>query len=322
MMALQDQFSHAMITGLAALRGDNGGFWPLVWVGFAYGIFHAAGPGHGKAIIAAYAFSREKALGRTVAMAGAAALLQGCVAIALVGGLTLLLHATAATLRQTASMIEMLSFAAMALYGTILLWQKTGPLAKSVHNGLIHDGLIHDGLSASHTHDDHNPSHHPPTHSDTHGHGHHHHEHDHHHEHGHHHHQTHDHDADCGHTHAPIVSDHAGWRDIVTAVVAAGIRPCSGSILMLVFAFSQGLVSAGLAAALAIAAGTGLTTSALATFSVLARSAAQTIANRTNSGRGELITRGLETLAAACVAALGLGLVLASLTGQAPISGY
>jgi ABC-type nickel/cobalt efflux system permease component RcnA len=314
-MALQDQFSHAMIAGLSALRGDNEALWPLVGIGFAYGVFHAAGPGHGKAIIATYAFSRERALGRTLAMAAAAALLQGLVAIALVGGLALVLHATATTLRQTASDVEIVSFALMALYGAVLLWRKTGPLAKAFVTRPASDHAHHDH---AHDHD--------------HDHDHHHHHHDHDHDHGSHggahahqshahEHDAHEHDAHCGHTHAPVVPDHAGLREMAAAVFAAGIRPCSGSILMLVFAFSQGLIGAGLAAALAIAAGTGLTTSLLATFSILARSAAQKLATRASNQSAALLITSLETLAAAFVAALGLGLILASLAGQWPISG-
>ena len=48
--------------GRAGSEGERRGFWSLLLVGFAYGVFHAAGPGHGKAVISAYLVADEKAL--------------------------------------------------------------------------------------------------------------------------------------------------------------------------------------------------------------------------------------------------------------------
>ena len=85
-------------------------------------------------------------------------------------------------------------------------------------------------------------------------------------------------------------------------MLAAGSRPCSGAIIILVFALSQGILGSGIAAVFAMAAGVAITVSALAILSVFAKQAAQRLAGGA-----------LELLAAAFVAMLGLGLLLTQL---------
>ena len=92
-------------------------------------------------------------------------------------------------------------------------------------------------------------------------------------------------------------------------VVAAGLRPCSGAILVLVFALAQGIFAAGVAATLAMSLGTAITTSALACFAVLAGGLAVRLSGR-DSARGELVLRGLETCAGVLILLLGTGLFL------------
>ena len=118
------------------------------------------------------------------------------------------------------------------------------------------------------------------------------------------------HDESCGHFHMPDPSklgDNFSWRDAVLTVITAGSRPCSGAILVLVFALAQGLMYAGIAATFAMALGTAITTGALASLAVLAKSLALRLTGA-GSRRGELIARGLEFAAACLVLTLGLAL--------------
>ena len=52
---------------------------------------------------------------------------------------------------------------------------------------------------------------------------------------------------------------------------AVGIRPCTGAILVLVFAIGQGLAWAGVFATFAMALGTAITVSALAAIAIGSR---------------------------------------------------
>jgi ABC-type nickel/cobalt efflux system permease component RcnA len=121
------------------------------------------------------------------------------------------------------------------------------------------------------------------------------------------------HDDSCGHVHAPdpATLDNANfsWSSALATVVAAGARPCSGAILVLVFSLAQGIYLAGVGATLAMAVGTGLTTGALAATAVFAKSFAEKLLG-TEGGRGLIIARSAEFLAALLVLAVGVGLLV------------
>jgi nickel/cobalt exporter len=101
----------------------------------------------------------------------------------------------------------------------------------------------------------------------------------------------------------------------LTAVVAVGLRPCSGAILVLVFALAQGLFWAGAAATFVMAFGTALTVAAIATLAVGAKSFAARFAG-TNAGYGILAMRGIEVGAAVIVLAFGTLLLLGYMAAE------
>jgi High-affinity nickel-transport protein len=53
-------------------------------ISFVYGVFHAAGPGHGKAVICSYLLANEETWRRGVVLSFASALLQAATAVAIV----------------------------------------------------------------------------------------------------------------------------------------------------------------------------------------------------------------------------------------------
>lgn len=270
---VQSEFARAMNAAVRAFKTDAYAGLTLIGVAFAYGVFHAAGPGHGKAIIAAYAVATEKQIKGGVLLALGAALMQALVAIVIVGVFAVLFGATAKTMAQAANWVEIASFALVALVGGWLLWVKSGTLATVLHGGA--------------------------------------HDHHHHHHHGH----GHDETCGCGHDHAPLPPQKGGWKSMVATIVAAGIRPCSGAIVVLVFALSQGVFWLGVLATFGMAIGTFLTTATLAIFTIVAKRRARAFAGGEESRKGQIVASGFETLAAAAVLCLGV-VLMAGLAGH------
>ena len=83
------------------------------------------------------------------------------------------------------------------------------------------------------------------------------------------------------------------------------MRPCSGAIIVLIFALSQDLLWTGAGATLIMGLGTALTVAAIATLAVSARGAASRIAG-TRAGLGMLAMRAIEVGAAALIVAFGV----------------
>lgn len=127
-LAVQAVFHQYLQGALQAMRADPAALWTLIGVGFGYGVFHAAGPGHGKAVISAYLVADGKALRTGFALCLAAAILQALVAIALVGGGAALFSLTASGMTRASGHIEFASFAIVALLGLWLTWRKAGGL--------------------------------------------------------------------------------------------------------------------------------------------------------------------------------------------------
>jgi ABC-type nickel/cobalt efflux system permease component RcnA len=209
-------------------------------------------------------------------------------AIAIVGVVAALLGATAKAMGDTVRVIEIVSYTLILLIGLRLLWVKGRALFQAL--GLKGRKHAHD-----HTHE--------------HGHGDHHHDHDH----------DHEHDASAwSHGHAPEPSELAGahWlRRGLMAIIAVGLRPCSGAIIVLVFALAQGLFWIGVASTFVMGLGTAITVAAIATLAVAARELAGRLA-KAKPGVGLILLRGLETAAALVIVLFGAALLTGYLASE------
>jgi nickel/cobalt exporter len=273
--AKQAEFYRMMSGTIRAAKADGSAAYTLMGISFLYGIFHAAGPGHGKAVISSYLVANNETWRRGVVLSFASALLQAVVAIAIVGIAAVLLNATAKTMGNAVRVIEIVSYALIVLIGLRLLWVKGRALLHLLRPG------GHDHHAHGHAHD--------------HGHG-----HDHHHD-------DEEEASAWGHAHAPEPAELKGrhWlRHGLSAIVAVGLRPCSGAIIVLVFALAQGLFWIGAASTFVMGLGTAITVATIATIAVGARGLAGRLA-KAKPGAGMLLLRGFETAAALLIVAFG-----------------
>ena len=102
---------------IRAAKADGSAAYTLLGISFLYGIFHAAGPGHGKAVISSYLVANDETWRRGIVLSFASAILQALTAIAIVGIAAVLLGATAKAMGNTVRVIEIVSYALIMLIG-------------------------------------------------------------------------------------------------------------------------------------------------------------------------------------------------------------
>ena len=280
--AQQQGFYRLMTGALKDMRETPWAASTLVGLSFAYGVFHAAGPGHGKAVISSYMLANEVELKRGVLLSFLSSILQGVVAILLVGAAFLFLRGTTVSMTDATRALETGSYALIALFGAWLLFRKLRPAQRRA------SAL---GAQAVEVHDHH------------------------HHGHDHHHHHAGEICSTCGHAHAPdpslLKGERFALREAWSAIVAVGLRPCSGALIVLSFALLNGLYLGGLLAVFAMSIGTAITVSTLATLAVTAKGAAVRFAG--NGSAAVRVGNAIEIGGAALVMVLGLLLLGASL---------
>jgi ABC-type nickel/cobalt efflux system permease component RcnA len=246
----------------------------LMSLSFAYGIFHAVGPGHGKIVVTSYLLADERDVKRGVAMAFLSSFAQAVTAIVAVGALAILLGLTHRAVAEAVPLIERGSFILVAAVGAALLWRALRP---------------------AHGHD----------HAHTHDHG------DHHHGHAH----DRDHEDHAGHAHMPtpeaLRAAH-GWRDMAAIVLAVGLRPCTGAVLVLLFALTQGAFLVGALSALAMSVGTAITVSALAVLTLASKNLALRVAGTADNPWTLRIERGLKIAGGVFILTMGLFMLAGS----------
>ncbi|WP_339718790.1 nickel/cobalt transporter [Marinomonas primoryensis] len=235
----QAGFHRELVTLVRAISKEGSPIllWGLVSTSFFYGVFHAAGPGHGKAVISAYMLASKAPLRRGISLAFLCAGVQAVMAVAVILVLSQV-FSLAGKAMQISRFFEIASFAAVGLIGVWILVR----LLRG-QSGCGHD----------HSND------HPESHHHAHGHS---------HVHAHDHSHAHDSHACCS-SHEQEAK--TARRSIWAMVVAVGIRPCTGAVLVLLFSLSAGIFVWGLVATFAMALGTAITVAALAGVSVFVR---------------------------------------------------
>lgn len=270
----QAEFYRSLTAALAEIKENGTAVWLLLGLSFLYGIFHAAGPGHGKAVISSYLIASGETVRRGIVISFVASFAQAVTAVVVVGIAAAILRVTAQTMTIATDWLEIGSYALIVALGLWLLW------SKAFGGG--------------------------------------------HHHHHHHHHGEADHGHSHGHEHTLSAAQASAIPDALprnplarawSAILGVGIRPCSGAIIVLVFALSQGLFVAGIAAAFIMALGTGITVAVLATLAVSAKGLAMRLAGA-ESHRGAWVLRVIEIGGALLVLLLGLLLLGGALSSR------
>ena len=283
----QQNFYRQLATAIKQVKAEESlaAAWTLVFLSFLYGVFHAAGPGHGKAVISAYLLADERLLRRGVLLAFFASLMQAVTAIVLVTVVVLIISAAGRTATSIVTYLESASYALICVIGLYMLWSALRGGHKHAH---AHAGEEH--VHSSHEHHDH--SHHDHAHCET-----------------------------CGHVHMPEPQQLAdGWslKKAASIAFAVGIRPCSGAVLVLLFANSLGLYIAGIGATFAMSLGTFITVSTIAVLTVLFKNAATSWLGPDSVWTGRAF-RTLAILGALAIIVLGVILLTGSLTAGRPL---
>ncbi|WP_122082525.1 nickel/cobalt transporter [Vibrio coralliirubri] len=234
----------------------------LIGFSFIYGMLHSLGPGHGKVIVSTYLATHPTKAKASLVLTVVSAFLQALVAILLVSVLLWGFSASMRVVNDKANMFVSLSFALVAVVGALICWKAlkniytamrkpklkvkaittlatdtAAPISARSPMALRSSGSMVMGATnalqaADHTHADHSNA-----------------------------------DCGCGHQHvadAEAINKASTLREYAGIIVTIGIRPCTGAIMVLLFANMVGLYWMGVLSAFAMAVGTALTTSLIA----------------------------------------------------------
>jgi nickel/cobalt exporter len=309
----QQAFYRALTKSIEAMRQDPRELWTLVGLSFAYGIFHAAGPGHGKAVISSYMVANEIELKRGIVISFISAFIQGLVAVLVVAVAYFALRGSGITMTQATNTMEIASFVMVILFGGWLLFRKlrsmirsmprrsrmqlstpAGPIGMSLFDGVDDKRRGQTSWRSAPL----KPANQYSC-------------------------EAAGDDvengvicADCGRLHLPdpamLAAENFSAREAWSAIVAVGLRPCSGALLVMTFSMLNGLLLGGILSVIAMSIGTAMTVSLLAIFAVTAKGAALRLAGK-GSRKAAWVGNSIEILGALFVICTGILLLGASL---------
>ena len=225
----------------------------LILVSFLYGVFHAVGPGHGKFVIASYLSTHESKLKTSMRLTFLSSLMQGVVAVTATSIIVVALHLSSSYFKASQLWLERAAFVLMMLLGVQWILQAVKAALKAKRLKVmakpkpqIRRLSFAPMSNQSAVRNAEVLPEHPA------GCG-----------------------CGCGHQHLPDSQQlqAQSWKSQLLVIFSIGMRPCTGAIFVLFLAFMLDLYPWGVAAAMAMAFGTGLM---LSGFAIIVQYARQT----------------------------------------------
>lgn len=266
----QRQINRYLARQLQSTTGQGGvtAALTVILASFIYGVLHAAGPGHGKLVVASYFTAKDAPLRTGILMGSVIATTQAIVAIVMVAILALMLDGSQLEIIDRTTLLEVVSYGLILVIG---LYMTYGAVAGKATCG-------HDHSSSE---------------------GHHNHAHDH------------------GHGQGPNSQAKETWLarkagrwlgprgEVIAVGLVSGIRPCTGSILVLLFAAANGVFLLGIIASFMMAAGVAITISALGIGAIVLRRSVSDQEGQDPSPVKAFLSRALSIAGSAAVAIMG-----------------
>ncbi|MEZ8613908.1 nickel/cobalt transporter [Vibrio sp. 10N.222.51.C8] len=295
----------------------------LIGFSFIYGMLHSLGPGHGKVIVSTYLATHPTKAKASLVLTVVSAFLQALVAILLVSVLLWGFSASMRVVNDKANMFVSLSFALVAVVGALICWKALkniytamrkpklkvkaittlatdtaatisarSPMA--LRSSISAPSPIIDATStmqaAANTHADHSHA-----------------------------------DCGCGHQHvadADAINKASTLREYVGIIVTIGVRPCTGAIMVLLFANMVGLYWMGVVSAFAMAIGTAFTTSTIAIMTLTGKNLVKrylAAGNKNNSASLKAAGHYLQLFGGVLLVLIGLLLMSGQDSGMSPV---
>jgi nickel/cobalt transporter (NicO) family protein len=241
----------------------------LAGLSFIYGMLHSLGPGHGKLIVSTYLATHPTKIKLSLTLTVLSALLQAVVAIALVSSLLVIFNSSMREVNSEANRFVTLSFYTVVILGLVIVWRNLRALWQSYRlnqslkntqqpptfmlntnnitaikhvptntvkpNVLLRSAQNTRTLPVDHIHRS---------------------------------------DCGCGHQHfadAAVINTASSIKEYLVIILSIGIRPCTGAIMVLLFANMVDMYWLGVLSAFLMAIGTALTTSIIAIMTITGR---------------------------------------------------
>ncbi len=217
----------------------------LITLSFTYGLLHSLGPGHGKVIVTTYLATHPSKVKNSLAITVIASLMQALVAISLVSLLVFVFNYSMREVNAKAELVISFSFICLVVLGGYIIYRAAKQLI-TINKKSSAPKISFTKFSAATSKPIVGLNRKPTT-------------------------ENHGSNCGCGHQHfadAKTINNASTLREYAALIFSIGIRPCTGAIMVLLFANMLDMYWLGMVSAVVMAIGTAFTISVIALLTV------------------------------------------------------